>query len=534
MELRPETRRPTRVVVRSAMAVLVRLPRVARGALVRSGATWHHGIGPRGTPRVRGASAAAGAEASAESPRGRSMPAEMRYFDTAKILVRGGDGGNGCVAFRREKFVAHGGPAGGNGGRGGHVWIVADGSLNSLRTFRKQIHFRAKPGGHGQGSKCEGRAASDMHVKVPPGTVIKDAETMEVLAELVKHGDQAVIAKGGRGGRGNASFKSSKNKTPQLAEKGEAGQELWLELELKLVADVGIVGCPNAGKSTLLSVVSNAKPKIANYPFTTLTPNLGVCEQDFESVVFADVPGLLEGAHDGVGLGKEFLRHCERCRILLHMVDGSSKDPLGDYHAIVNELSLFSPRFGSKPTVIGFNKMDLPKAQENWETLKAEFEKCGLPVFPLSTATGEGVVNVVRKVREIMKELPEEDLQSVIPPTGKLGGSNYGHGKQDYEDFAIEEMLHVRTWIIHGEGLERFVQMTNWQYFESVKRFQKVLDVSGLSQELQKRGIKNGDTVIIGDLEFEWDDDFSLAHMYEKWLDTERKPLGSSRWPHPV
>eukprot|EP00894_Picocystis_sp_ML_P001899 jgi/Pico_ML_1/52416/g3123.t1 len=214
-------------------------------------------------------------------------------------------------------------------------------------------------------------------------------------------------------------------------------------------------------KSTLLSVVSNAKPKIANYPFTTLTPNLGVCEQDFESVVFADVPGLLEGAHDGWA----------------------------------------------------------------WEGIPAPLRKHG---------HWRRVVHVVRKVREIMRELPEEDLQSIIPPTGKLGGSNYGQGKQDYESFVIEEMLHERTWIVHGEGLERFVQMTNWQYFESVKRFQKVLDVSGLTQQLRKRGIKNGDTVIIGDLDFEWDDDFSLAHMYEKWLETERKPLGSSRWPHPV
>lgn len=287
-------------------------------------------------------------------PSQKKLPAEMRCFDTARIFLKGGDGGNGCVAFRREKYVEHGGPAGGCGGRGGNVWAVVDPDLNSLTSFRGSVHFRATPGVPGQGSNCDGADAPDLHIPVPPGTIVrrKGADEGEApLAELLQPGDKALLLVGGRGGRGNFSFKTSRDRTPTIAEKGEVGAEMWVDLELKVVADVGIIGVPNAGKSTLLSVITAARPKIANYPFTTLVPNLGVCELDYRTTVFADVPGLLEGAHEGLGLGHEFLRHVQRCRVLVHVIDGTSPDPVGDYRAINLELELFNPALRDKPQV---------------------------------------------------------------------------------------------------------------------------------------------------------------------------------------
>lgn len=284
----------------------------------------------------------------------KQLPAEVRCFDTARIYVRSGDGGAGCVAFRREKFVEFGGPAGGNGGPGGNVWAVADSELNSLSAFRQKIHWRASQGVRGQGSRLDGAKAADMYVPVPAGTIIRrrGADDDEPpLAELLQPGQKALLLVGGRGGRGNYAFKTSTNKAPTLAEKGELGNETWIDLELKVVADVGIIGIPNAGKSTLLSVVTAARPKIANYPFTTLVPNLGVCELDYRTTVFADIPGLLEGAHEGLGLGHQFLRHTQRCRVLLHVIDGTSKDPVGDFRAINLELELFHPELKDKPQV---------------------------------------------------------------------------------------------------------------------------------------------------------------------------------------
>ncbi|CAD7703069.1 unnamed protein product, partial [Ostreobium quekettii] len=304
-----------------------------------------------------------------------SVPAEVRCFDTARIYLKAGSGGNGCVAFHREKFVSKGGPSGGDGGHGGDVWAVADGSLNSLLSFRRQIHWRAKKGVAGQGSKRRGADGEDMFIPVPPGTIIRwkgVPSTEAALAELVKAGEKALLLRGGRGGRGNASFKSGKVQAPQLAELGEDGPEAWVDLELKLVADVGIIGIPNAGKSTLLSKLSAAKPKIADYPFTTLMPNLGVCDLDYETTVFADVPGLLEGAAQGIGLGHQFLKHCQRCKVLIHVIDGTSEDPLGDFEAIQLELQLFSPELRTKPQVVVYNKMDIPDAAERWREFKTE------------------------------------------------------------------------------------------------------------------------------------------------------------------
>ncbi len=288
------------------------------------------------------------------------------FFDQARIYVNAGDGGNGVVAFRREKFVPRGGPAGGNGGRGGNVYLRVDHGLNTLYALQRNVHHRAERGGHGSGANKTGANGEDLYVPVPPGTLVRDAETNEQIADLTVEGQTFLVARGGRGGRGNASFKTARNNAPRIAENGEEGEERWLELELKLVADVGIIGVPNAGKSTLLSVVSAATPKIADYPFTTVAPNLGVAEVGYSQIVLADVPGLMEGAHEGVGLGIDFLRHIERTRVLVHMVAGDSPDPFGDFEAINQEMQLFNPRLLDKPQLVVLNKMDLPQAQEAW------------------------------------------------------------------------------------------------------------------------------------------------------------------------
>ncbi len=297
----------------------------------------------------------------------------IMFFDQARIYVKAGDGGNGIVAFRREKFVRKGGPFGGTGGRGGNVIFKVDPGLNTLSSFQQQIHYRAERGVHGGGANKTGARGPDLVISVPRGTVVRNADTGEVIADLTRPGRTVVVARGGRGGRGNTAFKSTRNTAPRIAENGEEGQEFWLTLELKLVADVGIVGVPNAGKSTLLSVVSAAKPKIADYPFTTVAPTLGVAEVNHRQIVFADIPGLLEGAHTGVGLGLDFLRHIERTRLLIHLINGDSPDPMGDYEAINQELTLFNPAMAERPQLVVFNKIDLPNVREQWPTSKRQF-----------------------------------------------------------------------------------------------------------------------------------------------------------------
>ncbi|HBY92474.1 MAG TPA: GTPase ObgE, partial [Chloroflexi bacterium] len=290
---------------------------------------------------------------------------EGQFFDESKIYVKAGDGGNGIVAFRREKYVPRGGPAGGNGGKGGDVILRVNPQLNTLIAFHNQIHYRAERGRHGEGSNKQGASGDDLILDVPPGTIVRDAETGELLGDLTSAGQTQVVARGGRGGRGNAAFKSPTNQAPRLAEKGEPGQERWLQLELKVLADVGLIGLPNAGKSTLLSVISAARPKVADYPFTTLSPNLGVVTAgDAPPYVVADIPGLIEGAHEGKGLGDRFLRHIERTRLLVHLLDGSSPDPLADFQIINQELADYNPRLASRPQFVVFNKIDLPSARE--------------------------------------------------------------------------------------------------------------------------------------------------------------------------
>ncbi|CAL5415701.1 unnamed protein product [Camellia sinensis] len=384
----------------------------------------------------------------------KGVPAVMRCFDRAKIFVKAGDGGNGVVAFR-----------------GGNVYVEVDGSMNSLLPFRQNIHFRAGRGSHGQGKKQNGAKGEDVVVKVAPGTVIREAamdgEQGEVLLELLYPGQRALLLPGGRGGRGNASFKSGTNKVPKIAEIGEEGPELWLELDLKLVADVGIIGAPNAGKSTLLSVISAAQPAIANYPFTTLLPNLGVVSFDYDStMVVADLPGLLEGAHRGFGLGHEFLRHTERCSALVHVVDGSSQQPEYEFDAVRLELELFNPELAEKPYLVAYNKMDLLEASERWVSFKENLQARGIEPFCMSAVMREATHEVTCAAYELVRKRMEDNKEE-----GWNNPVNLNHvadmvQKQrtaPINEFEISHESSTNTWHVVGSGLQRFVQMTNWR-----------------------------------------------------------------------
>ena len=419
------------------------------------------------------------------------------FFDKARIHVKAGDGGNGVVAFRREKYVPRGGPAGGNGGRGGHVYFVVDPGLNTLSSFHNQVHFRAERGGHGEGANRTGAYGDDLVIPVPPGTIVRNADNGAWIADLARPGQKELIARGGRGGRGNSVFKSARNKAPRVAEDGDKGGELWLELELKLVADIGIIGVPNAGKSTLLSVVSAAKPKIADYPFTTVVPNLGVAEVDHKQMVLADIPGLLEGAHDGVGLGLEFLRHIERTRILIHLLNGDSPDPLGDFEAINQELTLFNPILIDKPQLVVFNKMDLPHAQEKWPAVEQALQARNLPVMAISAATRENVKEMLRQLRTMLDALPpivepEEEILPEIAP-----------GAEDDKSFQIYN-LGDHVWMVEGEAIERAENKIQWDYYESAMRFQRILKAMGIIDALRAAGVQEGDTVRINEIELVW------------------------------
>lgn len=423
------------------------------------------------------------------------------FYDRARIYVRGGDGGNGVVAFRREKFVPRGGPSGGNGGRGGDVYLRVDPSLNTLYALQHQVHQRAERGGHGSGANKTGAGGEDLYIPVPPGTLVRDAETQDLIVDLTAPGQTFLAARGGRGGRGNAAFKTARNNAPRLAEKGEQGEEHWLELELKLVADVGIVGVPNAGKSTLLSVVSAAKPKIAEYPFTTVEPNLGVAEVGYRQIVLADVPGLMEGAHAGVGLGLDFLRHIERTRMLVHLVSGESPDPLGDFEAINQEMELFNPALLEKPQLVVLNKMDLPQAREAWPAFQQAIEAMGLPVMNISAVTGENVQDLLYRVQQMLDAMPlepeaPEELPEIVAPADENA----------FRIYPAEE----GAWRVEGVAIERAAQMTNWDYYEAGLRFQRILHAMGIADALRKEGVDEGDTVYIGDVELVWGYDNAL------------------------
>ncbi|KAI4317622.1 hypothetical protein L6164_025479 [Bauhinia variegata] len=460
----------------------------------------------------------------------KGVPAVMRCFDRAKIYVKAGDGGNGVVAFRREKYVPLGGPSGGDGGRGGNVYIEVDGSMNSLLPFRNSVHFRAGRGAHGQGRMQAGAKGEDVVVKVAPGTVIRQAGEDEMLLELLHPAQRALLLPGGRGGRGNASFKSGNNKVPRIAENGEEGPEMWLELELKLVADVGIVGAPNAGKSTLLSVISAAKPTVANYPFTTLLPNLGVVSFHYDStMVVADLPGLLEGAHQGYGLGHEFLRHTERCLALVHVVDGSAPQPDLEFDAVRLELELFSPKLAEKPYIVAYNKMDLLEARENWPSFKERLQSRGVTTFCMSAAKSEGTREVSCAAYELLhksKEAKEDEDEGDLVNLNHVAYAVQKQRNAAISDFEIIHDSNSNTWHVIGSRLQCFIQMTNWRYIDSERRFQHVLEACGVNKSLLKLGVKEGDTVFVGEMEMVWHD--SSENSGPSSL--ERRSTNSIKW----
>ncbi|MCU0475361.1 MAG: GTPase ObgE [Anaerolineae bacterium] len=421
------------------------------------------------------------------------------FLDEVKIYLRSGNGGDGNVSFRREKFMPQGGPAGGDGGKGGDIIFVVNPKTNTLSAFQNKIHYKADHGDKGGTTEKTGRSGEDIIIPVPAGTVIKDAETGAVLADMVELDQHLILLKGGRGGRGNQHFANSRNQTPRYAERGEPGQERWVVLELKLIADVGIVGVPNAGKSTLLSVISNAKPKIAPYPFTTLTPQLGVVRYDDTDLVFADIPGLIEGAHEGIGLGHEFLRHVQRTRALVHVIDGSSENPLADYSQINTELALYDDRLAQRPQVVAFNKMDLPDAQTRWPDIQAALQAQGVTAFPISAATQDNVRALINQVLEIVSKLPKTiDVHTVRREVLQ----------PEVDDAVPFEITRDQDGAYHVKGhrIERAAQMTHWDNEEAILRFQNILEVLGVSKALEEHGVRVGDTVYIGNYELEWSD----------------------------
>jgi len=419
------------------------------------------------------------------------------FIDEVEIYVRSGKGGDGMVHFHREKYVPRGGPDGGDGGRGGDVILEVLPTLNTLSAFRHKSRYIAPDGARGGPNNMSGRSADNLVIPVAPGTLVYDKASGEVLGDLVSPGQQLIICKGGRGGRGSQHFATSRNQAPRNAEKGEPGQEKNLRLELKLIADIGIVGVPNAGKSSLLAAVSNAKPKIADYPFTTLEPNLGVAELDLDTVlVLADIPGLIEGAHSGAGLGDAFLRHIQRTRVLIHLLDGLSENLLADFSQINSEMALFDPQLAHKPQIVAVNKIDLPDVQERWPDLQAELQKRGVQAMVISAATGANVRELLWKAARLLAETPVEERPVAALPVYRP--------EADPSVFTVERT--ADGWQVKGEAIQRAAAMTYWEHEDSLRRFQKLLERLGVEDALRKAGVQEGDTVFIGDYELEWQD----------------------------
>ena len=431
------------------------------------------------------------------------------FLDEVKIFVRSGDGGNGLVAFRREKYVPKGGPAGGDGGRGANVVFIVDEGLRTFMDYRYQKKFVAPNGENGMSKGMHGRKSKDLYLKVPPGTVIRDTDTGEVLADLVEHEQEVIVARGGRGGRGNCRFATPSNPAPEIAENGEPGEERNLTLELKLMADVGLVGFPSVGKSTLLSITSKAKPKIADYHFTTLAPNLGVVEtKDHRSFVMADLPGLIEGASQGVGLGHQFLRHIERTKVIVHAVDMSAtdgRDPYEDYKIINQELGEYNMRLLERPQIVVANKMDIPVAQENLEEFKAKLAVDGeeVDIVEISAFTRTNVDNLLYKISDILDTTDPNMLYELDTEEESMENRVlYKHKPKD-ETFKITRD-DTGAYVVSGPGIERAFLMTDFNRDASVRRFAQQMRSMGVDDALRERGCKNGDTVKILKGEFEF------------------------------
>lgn len=424
----------------------------------------------------------------------------MQFIDKAKIKISSGKGGNGVVAWRREKFVDKGGPAGGDGGKGGSVYLIADEGLSTLLDFTYRSIFKADNGENGFKKSMHGKSAKDLYIKVPAGTIVKDLKTGNIIADLTKHEQTVLVAKGGRGGRGNTHFCTPQNRAPQYCEPGEPGIERELQLELKLLADVGLLGFPNAGKSTFISRVSAAKPKIADYPFTTIVPNLGVVRKSTgDGYVIADIPGLIEGASEGVGLGHDFLRHVERCRFLLHIIDGTEENTIKNYQIINAELAKYSEKLSHLYQIVAINKIDAIEPEKINE-LKQEFDKLGIKPYFISAVTGENIESLKHelenKVNTIEKPVSEVNVEEDLAATDNNDG---------YWDV---QKISKDTFMVTGGRIIRISQVTDPRSTEQIIRFQNIMISMGIMDELKRIGIQNGDTIIVGKLELEyWDDE---------------------------
>ncbi len=424
----------------------------------------------------------------------------MQFIDKAKIKISSGKGGNGVVAWRREKFVDKGGPAGGDGGNGGSVYLIADEGLSTLLDFTYRSIFKANNGENGFKKSMHGKSAKDLYLKVPVGTIVKDLKTGNVIADLTHHEQKVLVAKGGRGGRGNTHFCTPQNRAPQYCEPGEPGIERDLQLELKLLADVGLLGMPNAGKSTFISRVSAAKPKIADYPFTTIIPNLGVVRKSTgDGYVIADIPGLIEGASEGVGLGHDFLRHVERCRFLLHIVDGTEENPINNFNIINKELEKYSEKLAKLHQVVAINKIDSIEP-ERLEELKKQFKDLGIEVFCISAVTGENL--------DKLKHELEKDVNSIEKPTVDVIVEEDLEATNNDDGWWEVHKLNKNTYLVDGGRILRISQVTDPRSTEQVIRFQNIMISMGIMAELKHLGVQNGDTIIVGKLELEyWDDE---------------------------
>ena len=422
------------------------------------------------------------------------------FTDYVKIYAKAGNGGNGAISFRREKYVAAGGPDGGDGGRGGNIYFEVDPDSNTLIDFRYNKKFKAESGKNGEGGHRYGKSGQDLYIKVPIGTIVRDANTNEILADLSEPGQKALILKGGRGGKGNSHFATSTRQAPRFAQDGENGEERELILELKLLADVGLIGFPNVGKSTFLSMTTSATPKIADYHFTTLEPNLGVVKTDYgDSFVIADIPGIIEGASEGTGLGIQFLRHIERTRLLLHVIDVSGsegRNPVEDFYTINNELKQYSEKLSKRKQIIVANKIDIMQNETLYKDLEKVAKENNMEIYKISAATNEGVSELIKHISEVLKTLPKENLIEVQ--------DRKVYTLKDDDEYTISKEDGI--YVIKGEAVERIMRRVNIADNESLYYFQRSLDELGVNQKLKEMGVKEGDIVKICDYELEWED----------------------------